>query len=492
VNLQSVLDRRGLGTGRRARGTADRLIAAAQRRLALTTLALLVVLLAAVGITTALLAERSLDAAVDRTLETAAMGELARIQEPGTETDGLGAATETEGTGTETESETGDTAATPAPRPTDRQTGSEQDDHAPAAADTFFLHLDASGSLLANPERIALAGLPDRAAAAAATAAGSDLRTVTAGNVRVRLLTLAVPAGDDATGQIRTLQAGFVLTLHDEQSDTLLRSILIVGLAGLLGAAVVSLILTRRALAPVRAAFDRERRFVAAASHELRTPIALIRGSAEVLGREGRVQPEGRALVADVVAEADRLGNLVAELSDLAVAQARPPAENVPIDLAVLAADIVRRARPMAEGQGIALEFTAPSDERGVVVRGDRDRLVQVALILLDNAVRHTPRAGVVRVRVAKTSRRFGELSVADEGPGIPAADRERIFEPFARLTTTSRAGFRSGASPESEAGGSGLGLAIARSLVTAMGGTVEVGDRSGGGAVFTVSLPSA
>ena len=124
---------------------------------------------------------------------------------------------------------------------------------------------------------------------AAARAAGEDWRTITAGGIRVRLLTQAVT--DQAGKPAGFLQSGFVLTLHDEQTRELLGTILAASLIGLLGAALVTLLVTRRALAPIRSAFATERRFVAAASHELRTPVAVIRASAEILQREGLVAP---------------------------------------------------------------------------------------------------------------------------------------------------------------------------------------------------------
>ena len=368
----------------RPSGTAERLVTATQRRLAVTTLLVLAALLGTVGITTAVLVERQLDASVDRTLEAAALAELDRLHEaagapgasaePGEQGSGdgsVGGSGATEGSEQEGDgggpTSTPNRAATPSPArvtPAPVAIASlpspslDADDHSPAAADTFFLYLDAGGAVVQNPERIALAGLPDRAAVASATAAGRDLRTVNAGPVRVRLLTLPLSGEDVTSGAARTLQAGFVLTLHDDQADTLLRAILVVSLAGLLGAAVVSVLLTRRALIPVRAAFERERRFVAASSHELRTPIAVIRSTAEVLAREGKVAPDGARLLADIVAEADRLGGLVAELADLAVAQAKPAAIVGPVDLADVAADIAHRARPMAEAAGLWLEAT--------------------------------------------------------------------------------------------------------------------------------------
>jgi signal transduction histidine kinase len=481
---------------------------------------LLVALVAATGITTAVLAARLIDASIDRSLETGASAALAQLHEsrgdsvdPGTSVViGQPAASDSE---SENESDPGEAQPTAAPgnaapsaaigapspgAPTD------SDDHPPAAADTFFLYLDQAGNVIGNPERVTLAGLPIRDAITSAALTGRDLRTVDLGTVRVRLLTIPVGADDDPTGQIRTLQAGFVLKLHDEQMDTLLRSILIVGLGAILGAAVVTIVLTRRALVPVRAALDRERRFVAAASHELRTPIAVIRSSAEVLSREGRVEPEGEPMVEDIVSEADRVAGLVAELSELVVAQARPPVPTTPVDLVAVATDVSRRARPLAEEHGLRLETElgpaarTPGTSAGrsaatpaVTVRADRDRLVQVALILIDNAMRHSPAGGTVAVSAVREHGR-GLLTVADDGPGIPETDRERIFEPFARLATPRRpVGTATAAGTQGTAAeGAGLGLAIARAIVDGMGGQVSVTDAPSGGALFIVSLPLA
>ena len=359
------------------------------------------------------------------------------------------------------------TPAVSAPAP--RATGLHDEDHEPAAADTFFLYLDDTGAVIGNPGLVRLAGLPDPAGVERARS-GDDLRTVEADGTRIRLLTVAIPADEEtAANGARFLQAGFVLTLHDEQSANLLTAVLLVGLVSLAGAAVLTFFLTARALVPIRAAFERERRFVAAASHELRTPTAIIRSTAEVLEREGMVEPDGRPFVADIMAESDRLAGLVADLSALATAQAGPAASLQPVDLTALAADVVHRAQPMAGAAGVVLEV-APN---GMPVRvvADVDRLVQVALILIDNAVQHTPSGRRVMVATAATPHN-GELSVADEGPGVPAADRERIFEPFARLGAgragpgAAGPGGRGATSPVGADGGSGLGLAIARTIV--------------------------
>jgi signal transduction histidine kinase len=195
----------------------------------------------------------------------------------------------------------------------------ETDEPPSGSSDTFVLDLGPDGRVAANPSRVALAGLPVGAAIGEARSTGRDLRTVELGGISVRLLTVPiVSAGGSASSPVGYVQAGFVLTLHDRESRSLTLTILVVGLIGLAGAALITLLVTRRALAPIRRAFDAQLRFVADASHELRTPAAIIRATAEVLDREGHVAPGGRPLVADIVAESDRLGGLVGDLLTLA------------------------------------------------------------------------------------------------------------------------------------------------------------------------------
>jgi two-component system sensor histidine kinase BaeS len=111
----------------------------------------------------------------------------------------------------------------------------------------------------------------------------------------------------------------------------------------------------------------------------------------------------------------------------------------------------------------------------------DRDRLVQLILVLVDNAIDHSPKGGVVTVR-ARAVAGNAVIDVDDQGPGIPASERERIFEPFTRLSGTTRHG----------SGGTGLGLAIARRIADAHGGTIVAGSPAGQGARFTVTLPAS
>jgi two-component system sensor histidine kinase CiaH len=422
-------------------------IAATRRRLALLTLGLLAALLVAMGIATTVVAMAQLDGATDAALRASAQGVLSSLEGhlPGA-------------TGGDSEAETADEPV--------------------GSADTFALVLDPSGNVVQNPRNVRLAGLPDRAALAAAVAGASDLRTVTAGGMPVRLLTLPIRSSD-GTAPVGVVQAGLILTLHDQQASDLERTIALVGLGGLAAAALLALLLTGRALVPIRAAFATERRFVAAASHELRTPAAIIHASGEVLQRENLVREDGAALVSGIVAEADRLGRLVAGLLALSASRADPDAVHLePLDLGALAADAGATTGALAAERGCRI-VVAPDPVPVLPVLGDPDRLLQVLLVLLDNATRHSPAGADVTFDMG---RRDGQawVSVADRGPGVPAADRERIFEPFARAVGGRRH------RPE----GTGLGLAVARTLVERHHGSIAVDDGPGGGARFTVTLP--
>jgi signal transduction histidine kinase len=430
-------------------GTTERLLRRTRRRLFATTMALLTLLVVGVGAATAVVALRALDGDVDRALVDAVQG---RAEAATSEQGGVGG---------------GGTSDTDAATDPDRPTGQ---------SDTFVLVLNADGGVVENRSNYPLTGLPDEAAVQAAERHGSDLRTITANGVDLRLYTTSITHEGQTQGFV---QGGIRLELHDRLSRTLVLAITAVGLVGLVGAALITLFVTGRVMRPIREGFEAQRRFVADASHELRTPAALIRANAEVLEREGLVQEDGKDLVLDIVAEADRLGGLVGDLLQLSAWDETSLAvAPVTLDAASLAADTVRGATALAAERGVALEAETPGP---VLARADRDRLVQLLLILVDNAVDHSPRGTTVTVRV----RRAGEeavLEVEDQGPGIPPAEVERIFEPFTRLHGTTRHG----------SGGTGLGLAIARRITDAMDGTISASSPEGGGARFTVTLPAA
>lgn len=213
---------------------------------------------------------------------------------------------------------------------------------------------------------------------------------------------------------------------------------------------------------------DRQRRFVADAAHELRTPLAGMTAALEVAHRH---PDTSEALVTDLLAGHRRLSHLVNDLLVLAALDGGAAQRAEPVDLAGVVTDCSRRHVP--DGISLRLGHLAR-----VFVLGDESQLSRVVSNLVDNALRYAK--SVVELAVRSDSGQ-AVISVADDGPGIPVADRERVWERFVRLDDD-----RSRAS-----GGSGLGLAMVRELTAVHGGTVTVASRDPGpGTAFLVRLP--
>ena len=223
------------------------------------------------------------------------------------------------------------------------------------------------------------------------------------------------------------------------------------------------------------------REFVANVSHELRTPLTAIKGYAETL-RDGGLKEPGRAaeFVEVIHRHAGRLAALIEDLLDLSsVEQGQARLELRPVSLRDVVAQAETATRPAAMERSHAVALDLPKDLPDVVA--DRDRLAQVLINLLDNAVKFTPEGGRIEVSARPSAGRV-IVSVADNGVGIPPEDVGRIFERFYRVDR----------SRDRRDGGTGLGLAIAKHLTQAMGGTIEVDSRSGAGTTFRISLPAA
>ena len=213
------------------------------------------------------------------------------------------------------------------------------------------------------------------------------------------------------------------------------------------------------------AQLDRARReFIANASHELRTPLFSLGGFLELLADED-VDEETRAeFLRETRAQVDRLTKLATDLLDLSRMDAGQLDVRVEhVDLAAVASLVADEFRPLAESTGHPLAVDA---DDAVHARGDEQRVLQIARILVENAVRHTPPGTEVRVAVSGADGR-AKLSVEDTGPGIPAADQEHLFERFYR-------------GRDGRAAGSGLGLAIASELAKRMGGVLDFRSESG------------
>ena len=239
---------------------------------------------------------------------------------------------------------------------------------------------------------------------------------------------------------------------------------------------VFAWVLAARTLGPIREAHARQRRFVADASHEMRTPLTAILSSAEgALAVATTADELRRALVVNATS-ARRLSRLTNDLLLLARSDEPPVERRVAFDLSVLVAETVatfQSAHPDLARARIALQ----SD---LLVLGDPTEIDRIVLNLLDNAFRYVGGSKDDSVRVTtKAVDREIIVEVADDGPGIAASDLERIFEPFHRVHSDAGA-------PD----GSGLGLAIGRTLAERNQGTLTAVSRPGSGAVFRLVLP--
>jgi two-component system OmpR family sensor kinase len=224
-----------------------------------------------------------------------------------------------------------------------------------------------------------------------------------------------------------------------------------------------------------RRAEERLRQFLADASHELRTPVATVRGYAE-LYRAGGLADRGRLddALRRTEQEAERMGRLIDDMLTLAHLDEGRPLEQSTVDLSAVAADAAQDARALDPERPVATGIEA------VEVVGDETGLRQIAGNLVRNAIVHTPPGTPVEVSV-RCEGGNALLSVRDEGPGMDEATASRVFERF----------FRADTARARATGGSGLGLAIVRSIAEAHGGTVALQTSPGGGTTVTVVLPA-
>ena len=230
-------------------------------------------------------------------------------------------------------------------------------------------------------------------------------------------------------------------------------------------------------VARLRASLQTQRQFMADASHELRTPVSVVRATSDVmLSRDHRDEPEYREAIAIVGGQARRLGRLVEDMLVLARADAGGyPLRPVALYLDEVVADCRRAVDVLATERGVTIRSNGSPD---IPFRGDEDLLRRLVLNVLQNAVQHTPSGGSVAVDIQQQPAAV-EIRVTDEGPGIAQDDRERIFDRFVQLDAARRGQ------------GAGLGLPIARWIAEAHSGTLVL-ERSGpSGTTFRVSLPA-
>lgn len=312
------------------------------------------------------------------------------------------------------------------------------------------------------------AGAPPLPAAAGSTVGRPDSLPVSAdggAGATYRFQAVDLHGGRLVAGQ------GLAGPAHIE--NVLLLGELILGPVLLASIFIGVLVIALQAVAPVEEARRRQLEFTADASHELRTPLTVIEAELELARSSPGEAEDYRQTLEHVARESRRLKQIVEDLLWLARFDSEPPAPpSVPTDLAAVVGGCAERFRAVAQARGIRLRLPA-TGPGSVWVEAAPEWIDRLAGTLIDNACRYTPAGGEVRVGVGDNGSR-AVLTVEDSGPGIPAEERDRLFDRFRR------------ASPHPE--GSGLGLAIADSVVRRTGGRWRIGESALGGASMEVS----
>jgi signal transduction histidine kinase len=302
----------------------------------------------------------------------------------------------------------------------------------------------------------------------------------------VRVMSIPVKRYGEFGSVVAVVQAAQSRQAVTEPVERLIFVLGLTGLGALVLAAAGGRFMSRRAMRPVQEAFGRQRTFIADASHELKTPLTLIRADAEVLSRgidDPNKTSDNRELVDDLLGETDRMSAVLSDLLLLARLDAQKVSvSREPFDLALVISETSERfaARASAERKNLQVHHSGK-----LPARGDASRTDQSLAALLDNALRFTPPGGTITVEGRITNKQV-EVTVTDTGPGIAPESLDLIFERFYRADTHSAARSRG-----PSGGGTGLGLAIARDLVRAQGGELSAENVEGGGARFTLSLPT-
>jgi len=287
------------------------------------------------------------------------------------------------------------------------------------------------------------------------------------------------PVTNTKTGRVvGVLQVAQPISWVNAALTRLERQLVLASVVALILGALASLLMATRSLRPISLAFQRQREFVADASHELRTPLTLIRTNVEAWLRRARGAAPAPTYAHNVLDEVDQLNRIVGDLTTLALADARQlHIERKTLELNDVIRDLLRQTQPLAEERGVRLR---PELNGGVRVQADAGRFRQLLLILLDNALTHTPAGGEVSIGVIRHNGQ-ARVTVTDTGAGIPPADLPHIFERF----------YRADKARTREDGGSGLGLAIAKWIVDAHKGEIQVDSTEGKGTRVAVSLPA-
>ncbi|MCC5467337.1 ATP-binding protein [Pelosinus baikalensis] len=284
----------------------------------------------------------------------------------------------------------------------------------------------------------------------------------------------------DGSQVLGTVFVGEDISAYCHMLKMLLIIMVAVSIIFLIIAAFAGHLLAGKAMIPIKQAFFRQREFVADASHELRTPLSVIKLSVEAVqnDKDQKLSSFSTQVLDDMNSEIRRMTKLVTDL--LTLARADAGATNIikeKFDLAAMAETLIRSVQPLAVVKGVKLEMRG---KEMLPIMADRERISQLLLILIDNAIKYTPVGGKVDVLLTRTAtpKSFVMIAVSDTGEGI--SENDRIFERFYRVDKAR----------SREEGGTGLGLSIAKWIVDVHGGRIKVESTLGKGSSFIVSLP--
>jgi signal transduction histidine kinase len=322
-------------------------------------------------------------------------------------------------------------------------------------------------------------GLPSKALARESLEEDAGVSaTIRGPQGRVRVVSM--PMREDSGEVVGVVQYARSLKGVQQTIGRFVLLLLPLGLGGLGAALFGGLYMAGRAMRPARESFEKQRAFVADASHELKTPLTLIRADTEMVLYRGHLNQEDQKLVEHSLAETDRMGAILSDL--LLVARLDADEADVatkPFDLVSVLSEEAERFGVRAADKEIHLGVQTPSE---LPARGDSKRTRQIIAVLLDNAVRFVPPGGSIAVS-GRLQDRWVEASVTDTGPGISAEHLPRVFDRFYRAEASRT---------RSTSGGTGLGLAIARELARAQDGDLVAESVEGRGATFRLRLPRA
>jgi signal transduction histidine kinase len=288
---------------------------------------------------------------------------------------------------------------------------------------------------------------------------------------------LYVQRVQDLQGNTYYFQVGRSIEPEQEAMRRLVVILLASGAIGMILAASGGYWLAGRALKPIQTAVNAQRTFVADASHELRTPLSLIRANAEMLKRQSDRPPDPDS-IDDIIKETDRLSYVVGQMLTLARSDAATTElHKEPIAIARLAEDVGRRMQLLASEKNISVSVTTAGSP---IVNGDEQRLGELLIVLLDNAIKYTDDGGHVTLTVAQSGDDV-RLAITDDGRGIPPEALAHVFDRFYRVDKAR----------SRELGGTGLGLAIAKWIVDSHNGRIAIDSSVGIGTTVKVELPA-